>query len=503
MNDQLLIQLENVTLRVRQRFLLTGTSWRVKQGQHWAVLGPNGAGKTSLVCALTGDVPVVRGRLSFFQLANRRIRVARVSFEQHQRLIAREDQRDASRDFSGRFSLGVTVNGILLEKAAETGRRSSIVSRVAGELQIQHLLERPIRVLSSGEMRKVQIARMLIEAPDVFILDEPFDGLDPASRRSLMRIVDLLMDASRAVILVSHRYSEISPRISHVLALKDGAVAFQGRREDVLTPERLDGLYPASQPASFCLPSTKSTGAPDETALQVLVAMKNVSVRYAGVSVLEAVNWTMKSGENWIVMGPNGCGKTSLLNLICGDNPQAYANEIYLFGRRRGSGESLWEIKEKIGMISSELQIRYRKALTGLEVVISGFFDSVGLYRNASEQQIEKARQWMQVLGIAGRADYIFSQLSYGEQRMVLLARCMVKMPPLLILDEPYQGLDRANRLRLMNAVNSIGRCATTSIIYVTHLPDEIPACMTHMLEFKRSAGEKYKIRQARWRPPR
>jgi molybdate transport system ATP-binding protein len=220
--------------------------------------------------------------------------------------------------------------------------------------------------------------------------------------------------------------------------------------------------------------------------------MKNVTVKYGRTTALDNVNWTMRTGQNWVILGPNGCGKTTLLNLITADNLQAYANEIYLFGKRRGSGESIWDIKERIGMMSSEFQIRYRKPLLAFEVVLSGFFDSVGLFRNASPEQKQTADQWMAVLGIADKSVKTFNQLSYGEQRMVLLARSMVKMPQLLILDEPYQGLDRTNRQRILDAIDVIGHHRGTNIIYVTHYPDEIPAGMTHMLRFETTANGGY-----------
>ena len=197
-----------------------------------------------------------------------------------------------------------------------------------------------------------------------------------------------------------------------------------------------------------------------------------------------------QEGENWVVFGPNGCGKTTLLNLVTGDNPQAYANKIYLFGKRRGTGESIWDIKRRTAIVSSEFQIRYRKPITAFEVVLSGFFDTVGLYRNFSTEQKETAEQWLEVLGVADKSDRVFNQLSYGEQRMLLLARSLVKMPQILILDEPYQGLDRINRGRILEAIDVIGGHSETNIIYVTHYPDEIPACMTRMLRFeKRPAG--------------
>ncbi|MEE4263524.1 MAG: ATP-binding cassette domain-containing protein [Desulfobacteraceae bacterium] len=483
---KIVVSLTGAALRIRDKFLLPDTNWQIYPGQHWAVLGPNGAGKTTLVKALTGEVPVVRGSISYSQP----LTAGYVSFEQHQHLIVREERRDASRYFSGNLEEISTVYETLIESDGAPGRSAIDVERVAARLQIEHLLERDIRVVSTGEMRKVQIARVLIQAPDILILDEPFDGLDRSSRGKLAPIIDDLMDDSRTVILVTHRQREILANISHVLAISDGKVLFQGRRGDVLTPSQMERLYPPSIMTTFSLPIGNGDLAKvDPARTDILVSMEDVRVQYGNTTVLDGLNWTMKSGENWVILGPNGCGKTTLLNLVSGDSPQAYANKIFLFGRRRGSGESIWDIKRRIGHVSSEFQIRYRKPISAFEVVLSGFFDSVGLYRDFTTAQKEIAEQWLEVLGIADKSDRVFNQLSYGEQRMLLLARSLVKMPQILILDEPCQGLDRINRGRILDAIGVIGGHSQTNIIYVTHYPDEIPAGMTGMLRFEKRPG--------------
>lgn len=497
MKNPIVIKLENISLRVRDTFLLANTNWQIDKGQHWAILGPNGAGKTSLAKALTGEVPVVRGTISSPHELTPASRAGYVSFEQHQRLIEREERRGESRYFSGDLNRITTVYEILLESCAAPGCSTIDVEQIAAELKIQYLLEREIGVLSTGEMRKVQIARILINSPEILILDEPFDGLDQSSRTELAQIIDDLMDDSRTVILVTHRQREILPNITHVLALGDGKIIFKGRREEILMPPRMELLYPSSFKTSFTIPAKEGGHKRQDTAAhsEILVSMKNVTIKYEDTTVLDNVNWTMKTGENWVILGPNGCGKTTLLNLITGDNPQAYANEIYLFGKRRGSGESIWDIKRRTGMISSELQIRYRKPITAFEVVVSGFFDSVGLYRDYTLEQKEAAEQWMEVLGIADKSDRAFNQLSYGEQRMQLLARSMVKIPQILILDEPCQGLDRSNRQRILDAIEVIGHQSQTNIIYVTHYPQEIPRCMTHLLQFEKAQTGRYRPR--------
>ncbi|CAB1062043.1 Putative molybdenum transport ATP-binding protein modF [Olavius sp. associated proteobacterium Delta 1] len=488
-----IVRLENVTLRVRETLLLANTSWRIDKGQHWAIIGPNGAGKTSLVKALTGDVPVVKGAVFPTHDQADAVRAEYVSFEQHQRLIAREEQRDEFRFFSGNLNRITTVHDILSEIDGPAGLKRTDVGAVVARLKINHLLGRGIRALSTGEMRKVQIARVLLKSPEIMILDEPFDGLDESSRQDLARIIDDLMNDTRTVILVTHRQREILPNISHVLAIRDGQVIIQGQRDDILTSPQMEYLYAHEFATSLTIPTTE--GMPKgnaDTAPEILIRMNHVTVKYDSMTVLDNVSWTMRTGQNWVILGPNGSGKTTLLNLITADNLQAYANEIYLFGRRRGSGESIWDIKERIGMMSSEFQIRYRKPLSAFEVVLSGFFDSVGLFRNASPDQKQTADQWLAVLGIADKSVKIFNQLSYGEQRMILLARSMVKMPQILILDEPYQGLDRTNRQRILDAIDVIGLHSGTDILYVTHYPAEIPACMTHMLRFEKTPSGKY-----------
>jgi molybdate transport system ATP-binding protein len=213
--------------------------------------------------------------------------------------------------------------------------------------------------------------------------------------------------------------------------------------------------------------------------------MKDVSVGYKGVQVLEQVDWTVRQGENWALLGPNGAGKTTLLSLILGDNPQAYANDITLFGKRRGSGESIWDIKAHIGWVAPELHLYYPKHVSCSDVVCSGFFDSIGHYHKYSTQQHETAMAWMRRLGVEQYADLNFGELSEGEQRLVLITRALVKEPELLVLDEPCQGLDARHRDQVLQAVEGIGNHLNTSGIYVTHHLDALPSIITHVLRLE------------------
>lgn len=482
-----LITLANITVRVRDRHILPQTHWEIKSDQNWAVLGPNGSGKSSLARVLCGDLPYVAGRIIRHSARAAAARIGYVSFESQARLLARENDRDEARAFAGRWHAYATVRQRIAPRHAHDGQTGGRIESLADQMGIRHLLERGVGCLSNGEMRQVLIAKALIPNPGLLILDEPFDGLDRSSQSQLRQTVRELIDQGVGIILITHRMHEIMPAISHILCLKDCRVLCQGPRHAILNSQRAKTLYDRPMPiqcdnSEAFQPNIRKQPATDPPIIQ----MKRVSVAYNGVKVLQDLDWTVKRGQNWAVTGPNGSGKTTLLHLITGDHLQAYANEIYLFGKRRGSGETIWDLKKHIGVVSSELQIRYRKSLSGYDVVLSGFFDSVGLYRRADDMQKRQASVIIQELGITGLASQPFDQLSYGQRRMILLARAMVKTPQLLILDEPCQGLDRANRRMILERIDHISANPATQFLYVTHYEDEMPRRITHRLRLQK-----------------
>lgn len=483
----LLVSLRQASLRVRDRVLLEGVTWEIRTGEHWAVVGPNGAGKSTLVRALTGDVPVIRGEIFPSEPVRLRRQAACLSFESQRKLIALEDRRDEYHAFSGRMDGGARVGDFIRLTRGLNRRPSHILERI----HIARLLDRHIRELSSGEMRRFQIALALSTNPGVLILDEPFEGLDQEYQAEIAQIINELMDSDRAVVLVTHRRSEIPLNTTHVIGVKAGRVVFQGRREDLLEPKRMNSLYALPAAHLSGLPAT--VDAPMRTAKfpsDVLVNLHNVTVKHRAISVLENLSWTVRHGQHWAVCGPNGSGKSTLLSLVVGDHPQAYANTISVFGKPRGGGGSIRETQAGIGLISSELQVRYRKSIKALDVVISGFFDSTGLYRKASPYQAAVSEAWMKSFGLQTLADKKFNHLSHGEQRMVLLARAMVKPPRLLVLDEPCQGLDIGNRHLILQTIDRIAGTGQTTILFVSHHIEETPACITHYLILVREGNQ-------------
>jgi molybdate transport system ATP-binding protein len=511
MTKKSFITMDHITVRLQDRLMFQNTSWRIHSDEHWAILGPNGSGKSTFVRSLWGGVPLRSGRILLHFSDSKtedhglaaRNAIGYVSFETHQRLMEHEELQEDLRAFASKTDDVTTARDIIFSGIlAARGLTSDDEARceeIADLLDLQPLLRQNITSLSTGEMRKTLIARALIKAPRLLILDEPFDGLDETAHRSLTKSIDHLMTGSVRVILVVHRLEEIVPNISHVLFIKEGQIFMPGPKEYMLTSENISQLYGCQLrlegdngkfSVSFGDDGIRELNAPpakekysDES--EILIEMKDTTVQYENVPVLHHLDWVMKRGENWAILGPNGSGKSTILKLILGDNLQGYSNQVILFGRQKGTGETLWEIKKRIGAVSSELQIQYRKKMNAYDVIASGFYDSIGLYQYPTPEQKKVVDQWIEILRIEDIASRDFHHLSYGQKRMILLARAMVKSPVLLIVDEPCHGLDIPNRKRVLDILERIGR-TQTNLLYVTNLKDEIPNCVTHVMRLQK-----------------
>ena len=489
--DQPLISVEDVSLYLYGQVLFEHTCWDICNDQHWAVIGPNGSGKSILMRAICGHVPVVKGRIVYRWAENGSLpqkQIAYVSFDTPEKALRREGQFYQARWNIGPREQAPSVTQYLSAhnvykinpyqvNQERTDDRAFLARRaqVTDLLGIRDLLHKSLIQLSDGERRKISIARALLQKPRLLILDNPFTGLDSDFRARLQQVIRKLVQDDLQLIVVTARRQEIPQGITHALIVQEGRVVAQGPQDVVL-----DGF---GQETTFRSPARLREQAPRrvEPNGTDLVRMRDVHVTYGDTPILSGIDWTVRRGEHWALLGPNGSGKTTLLSLILGDHPQAYANDIALFGKRRGSGESIWEIKQHIGWVSPELHLYYPKRVSCLDVVCSGFFDSVGLFARYSPQQRRAAKSWMQQLGIGSSANKPFAAISEGEQRMVLMARALVKHPLLLVLDEPCQGLDAGNRRLILQVVDAVGEHLDTNVIYVTH-GDELPSIVSHII---------------------
>ena len=484
-----MLTLKNVTNRLWDKPILKNINWATELGQSWAILGPNGAGKTTLAKIILGQLPYC-GVIKRDEKISNFTEIAHVSLEQQKILVAREEKKDLYEEYSGNEEHLLTGH----EYMDPEGKNSKETLKVAEKLGLKSILENPMRYYSNGETRKTLIGKALLSDPKMLILDEPFEGLDFNSVIWLKQTISSLIIKGLAILLISNRVEDLVPEITHVLCLKSGEVFAKGQRTDVLTPERMELLYENKEfeekkKENLLLSNELQESNPLKKRVkkeqEVIILMRKVNVRYGDKVVLDNFNWTVKKGENWKIVGPNGAGKSTLLSLITADNLQVYSNEIHMFGKQRGTGESIWDIKRKIGNVSSEFQVQYREPVSVLKVVLSGFFDTIGLYQSVTGKEQETALNWMKFLEIENLAEIDFARLSYGQQRLVLIARALVKSPALLILDEPCQGLDRANRNRVLTLIDQIGKQRATQIIYVTHVVSDQLNCIHHELCFE------------------
>jgi molybdate transport system ATP-binding protein len=452
------IAFEQVKAVFDNDFELTVDDWQITAGQHWAIIGANGSGKSALAAMFEGEGELQRGQVRGLDLVN----IASVSLEQQRQLIEEQyllDDADSVAELNG----GRTVDELIVSD--DTGYRQQLIE----QFSLAPLLARGFRKLSTGQTRKLLIVRALLSKPDLLVLDEVYDGLDQSAAAMLTGILSGLSDHCQCL-MVCNRYDEIADFIHHIAIVDQGVVSQYPRADAdlIIAQQRHLATVDFDIPPSVVIPP------PPLNRQAPLVRLHNIHVRYRDELVFDGLDWTIAAGEHWQLSGPNGSGKTTLLNLINGDHPQCYSNTIDVFGFRRGSGETIWQIKQYIGYVSASLQWQYRVSISAINVIISGCHDSIGIYQKVSEAEHQCAAQWLQLLGMTALANQPFQSLSYGQQRLLLIARAMVKQPALLILDEPCQGLDELNRQLVLTLIERVCASDKTTVLYVNHHANEV-----------------------------
>ena len=353
----------------------------------------------------------------------------------------------------------------------DTPERRQLQAQLYELMGMEALLDKYVISLSSGELRKMQLVKTLMARPQTLILDNPFIGLDTEARAMLAQQLRKLKEQGMTLYLVVARPNEIPD-------FADDIIRTTPEEEFRCQPQAADSVAALSPCAAASFPCRN--GAEGEAS--TIIEFHNVSIRYGERTILKPLSWTVHEGEHWALSGRNGSGKSTLLSLICADNPQSYACDITLFGRRRGSGESIWDIKRRIGYVSPEMHRSYQRNLPALHIVASGLKDTMGLYVRPNEAERQQCLDCMRRFGIDHLASRSFLHLSSGEQRMVLVARAFVKDPALLILDEPMHGLDLQRQQLVKELIEDYCQRPDRTLIMVTHYEEELPRCITHRL---------------------
>lgn len=524
---QKIISIENGVCRMPQWRMAEPVNFQLNRGEHIAIVGPNGGGKSMLVDIINGahallpmnpvrydfspskakmvsdnikymtfrdsygttdgtyyyqqrwnqndidETPVVKDLLDeAFRIADTGMCRQTV----YDRFLVRDEtpEQEAAR---------------LAEEEKERQQMHAELEKVRKRLyemfHLEVLLDKHVILLSSGELRKFQLTKTLLTNPRVLIMDNPFIGLDVNARQQLHDFLRVLSQETLvSIILVQSKSDDIPDFITHVYEVKDMKV---GNKQTLADYRASAPATPASvlsadkRQAILSLPREESLGT------ESVIEFNHVNIRYGTRTILKDLNLTVRKGEHWALSGENGAGKSTLLSIVCADNPQAYANDIVLFGHQRGKGESIWDIKRHIGYISPEMHRAFLRDLPCIEIVASGMSDMNGLYVKPKPEQMDQCLFWMDMFGVRDLAQKTFLKLSSGEQRLVLLARAFVKAPSLLILDEPLHGLDLVNRRLVKDIIETYCQYPDKTLIMVTHYQEELPNNITNSIFLKRN----------------
>ncbi len=311
--------------------------------------------------------------------------------------------------------------------------------------------------MSSGEQKKALLKHILNSKPDFLILDDPFDNLDIESQKDLRQQLIALSHQVCIVQLLS-RENDLLPFINSFAQL-EGKQLIRSKNLVNTTNQGTLIIKGTIPPPPF----------PIQYENKVLISFKNVTVHYETKTIVKNIDWEIKTGEFWQLKGKNGSGKTTLLTMITGDNPKGYGQELYLFGKKKGSGESVWDVKRKIGYFTPAMTDKFTGYHTVEYMLISGFFDSIGLYAKPTEVQLRIAKQWLLLINMWDIRNNLFNELTMGQKRLLMVTRAMIKQPLLLILDEPTAGLDDESAALFVALANKIAKETSTALVFVSH----------------------------------
>ncbi len=460
-----IIEIENLTAQRRDKIVFEHINWTLRPDENWAIVGKTGAGKTSFIDLLMGKMTVRAGTIiypflyskaiqekGYFRLANY-VAVVRFNIS----LINYANFYYQQRYYSSENEGVQTVRDFL----------NTSDNQILNLLKINDLLDLELNKLSNGQTRKMYLAKALLRKPELLILDNPFLGLDVEARLILQDLINRLITEGYHIMVICNYEHEVPASIYKKLLIDnfkiseidEYALASPHNEEIIVTTSGARQEEVHFDEKHFPKPPTAS--------FEYAINLKNVTVRYDEKIILNNINWSVKSGEKWALLGGNGSGKSTLLSLIFGDNPQAYCNEVYVFDRKRGDGMSIWDIKKRIGFVSPELHLYFSKHIANFTLVTEGVAERRGF-----------ANELFGFYEINALKSQDFQQTSMGEQRLILLLKALIQNPELLILDEPFQGMDVAVIEKSKRLINDF--CKDRTLIIVTHYVEEIPTCVNN-----------------------
>jgi molybdate transport system ATP-binding protein len=481
-----ILSIRNATVKYLEKIIFEDMDFEWEEGQHWGVIGASGMELTAFLDTILGRTMVTKGEI-VRHFAKKYQQEKKESSEVHsfRDLMATVSQQYSFKNKSNlqNFYYQQRFNSMDSEEAATVveylqglqihHKGTWTIEKVLNLFRLKPLQDKSLIKLSNGETRRLAMASALLKNPKLLLMDQPLTGLDLQTRQSFDGILKEIKDSGVHVILSTNSH-EIPETVTHVAVLGTKKVKEVIERKNLLVTD-----FFQFQSKGFDAELLKRLlSKKQEIGFKHIIDFENVRIQYGEKVILENINWTINPGEKWLLKGENGAGKSTLLSLILGENPQAYANNIWLFDKKRGSGESIWDIKKQTGFVAPELSRFFPSNQTCLKVVLSGLFDTMGLFKKVNKEQEDRALDWLKVFKLEHTANKLLRQVSLEEQRFVLLARALIKVPPLLVLDEASQGMDEYQRMLFKKTIEQVCGLIPITLIYVSHYQEDVPECV-------------------------
>ncbi len=485
--------INRVNVRFLNSNLFSNLSFTINKGENWALVGESGSGKSALLQTIAGNFNVTGGEINY-HFFNEYLQQHPGNTGQltHHQLMALVEARHHFKNLANtgdfyyqqRYNSSDSEDALTVEEYLHTIKPLTQTDiywhfdKVISTLKLDQLSRKQLIKLSNGETKRLRIAAALLKNPVLLLLDSPLTGLDIQTRKEFSMLINEITASGITLMMATSPY-EIPDAITQVAVLKNGVITHTIPKNE-FTPQLVEPKQPDTIDREELRSLLNTNPAPDN--YKQIVSMNRVHVKYGDTIILNDINWQVNPGERWALLGPNGAGKSTLLSLINGDNPQAYANDIVLFDKKRGTGESIWDIKKKTGFVSPELHQYFPTDNSCLQVIESGYYDTLGLFRQSNKAKAEIALRWMKALEFDQYARMQLRNIPASAQRLCLLARALIKNPPLLIFDEPCQGMDTHQQQHFKNLVDIICSLSKVTLIYVTHYREEIPESVDRVL---------------------
>lgn len=456
-----LLSLNALTVRRGGISIVRDLTFQLQSGECWCVTGSTGSGKTTFLQALSGQFPAPPGTLT------RRVTTEFVSFKEQSSRFSygsyfyQQRYQATMSDNAEGSDAGYTAIPLLRDflQFSPSPEATALLDR----LGLLPLLDRSFIKLSNGQTRKARIGKALLQQPTVLLLDNPFVGLDATFRMELTSWLGELVHHGLSIVLVTES-DDIPPFATHLALMGEGQLQWAGPVKD---------YQPVYQPETELADVPVLQTKPQRTDFAEAFRLHDITVRYGDTVILDNINWVVQAGERWALFGQNGAGKSVLLGLLYGDHPQAYANQVSVFGHRRGkSGESIWDVKRRIGFVSPELHLYFPQHLSVRQVALTGMTDTLTPPARVLAETEADLLNLLSYFGLAHTITRPFGTLSAGEQRLVLLTRAFLKNAPVLLLDEPFQAIDARHVERARKLIDSF---TDKTILFVTHNRNELP----------------------------